>query len=66
MAIEIRLLHKADRRDEFRCGDPDLDSFFHRFAGQNQFRYHIGVTYVAVDDATICGYNGSIGKHRSR
>lgn len=56
MAIEIRPLRKTDRREDFRCGDPDLDIFFQRFAGQNQFRYHIGVTYVAADDATIYGY----------
>lgn len=56
MAIEIRPLRKSDRREDFRCGDPDLDNFFQRFAGQNQFRYHIGVTYVAIDGVTILGF----------
>lgn len=31
----------------------DLDRFFARYAGQNQFRHHIGTTYVAVDDAGV-------------
>lgn len=56
MSIQIRPLRKADHRTDFRSGDPDLDVFFHRFAGQNQFRHHIGVTYVATDDQTILGY----------
>lgn len=56
MTIQIRPLRKTDRREGFGCGDPDLDIFFQRYAGQNQFRYHIGVTYVAADDATIYGY----------
>jgi predicted N-acetyltransferase YhbS len=36
----------------------ELDRFFREFAGQNQFRHHIGATYVAIDDATnrIVGY----------
>lgn len=27
-----------------------------RFAGQNQFRHHIGTTYVAVEDGRILGF----------
>lgn len=56
MMIQIRPLRKTDHRQSFRCGDPDLDLFFHRYAGQNQFRHHIGVTYVATDDERIYGY----------
>lgn len=56
MALQIRPLRKSDRREEFRCGQPDLDLFFHRYAGQNQFRHHISVTYVAADGETIIGY----------
>lgn len=39
----VRRLSKADDRSKFRCGDPDLDRFFHRYAGQNQFRHHIAI-----------------------
>lgn len=53
----IRALQPDDDRDQFRCGDVDLDRFFAKYAGQNQFRHHIGVTYVAEDDAgRIVGY----------
>jgi GNAT superfamily N-acetyltransferase len=54
--IEIRALREGDDRTAFRSGDPDLDRFFHQFAGQNQFRHHLGVTYVAVDDARVLGF----------
>jgi Zn-dependent oligopeptidase len=46
--LQVRRLLKADDRSQFHCGDPDLDRFFHRYAGQNQFRHHIGTTFVAV------------------
>jgi GNAT superfamily N-acetyltransferase len=49
VTIEIRLLEQADDRKAFRSGDPDLDSFFQKYAWQNQFRHHIGNTYVAVE-----------------
>lgn len=54
--IEIRRLRASDDRTGFCAGDPDLDRFFLRYAGQNQFRHHIGTTYVAVDDGTIKGF----------
>lgn len=54
--IEIRVLGEDDDRGGFRSGDDDLDRFFHRFAGQNQFRHHLGVTYVAVEEGRILGY----------
>jgi GNAT superfamily N-acetyltransferase len=53
--VVIRALTPRDDRSKFRSGDIDLDRFFQRFAGQNQFRHHIGVTYVAVDGVTILG-----------
>jgi GNAT superfamily N-acetyltransferase len=56
MALEVRRLRPTDDRSDFRCGNIDLDRFFQRFAGQNQFRHHIGSTYVAVDDAVIRGF----------
>ncbi len=54
--MEIRLLLPTDVRTEFRSGDPDLDRFFARFAGQNQFRLHVGTTYVAVEAGRVLGY----------
>lgn len=54
--MEIRALRDGDDRSAFRSGDLDLDRFFHNFAGQNQFRHHLGVTYVAVDDRRLLGF----------
>lgn len=54
--MEIRRLLRDDDRTGFRSGDPDLDRFFHSFAGQNQFRHHVGVTYVAVEQGDVLGY----------
>jgi len=50
VAITVRRLEPEDDRTNFRSGNVDLDRFFARYAGQNQFRHHIGTTYVAVDD----------------
>jgi GNAT superfamily N-acetyltransferase len=54
--IEIRALRETDNRSSFRSGDSDLDRFFHQFAGQNQFRHHLGVTYVAVEGTEVLGF----------
>ncbi len=54
--IEIRRLSPSDDRSGFHSGNPDLDRFFKRFAGQNQFRHHIGVSYVATGSGRILGY----------
>jgi predicted N-acetyltransferase YhbS len=54
--MEIRPRRETDDRTAFRSGDPDLDRFFAKYAGQNQFRHHLGVTHVAVDDKRIIGY----------
>jgi predicted N-acetyltransferase YhbS len=54
--IEIRALREDDDRTAFSSGDADLDRFFRQFAGQNQFRHHIGVTYVAVEGRTVLGF----------
>jgi GNAT superfamily N-acetyltransferase len=57
VAVTIRRLLPDDDRDAFRSGNADLDRFLSRYAGQNQFRHHIGTTYVAVDAAgAILGY----------
>ncbi len=56
MEYRIRTLRKNDNRREFESGQTDLDLFFKRFAGQNQFRHHIGVTYIATNEESIFGY----------
>lgn len=54
--MEIRALRPDDDRSGFSCGDSDLDRFFVRYAGQNQFRHQIGTTYVAAEGAAIAGF----------
>lgn len=54
--MKIRPLRPEDDRTAFMSGDADLDRFFRKFAGQNQFRLHIGTTYVAVADGEILGF----------
>jgi GNAT superfamily N-acetyltransferase len=54
--MEIRALREDDDRSRFRSGDADLDRFFQRFAGQNQFKHYVGVTYVAVEEESILGF----------
>jgi predicted N-acetyltransferase YhbS len=56
MAMEVRSLRTTDDRSSFRSGHLDLDLFFGRYAGQNQFKHYIGTTYVAVDDGVIVGF----------
>ena len=52
-AFHVRRLEPADDRSSFRSGNVDLDRFFVRYAGQNQFRHHIGTTYVAVSPTGV-------------
>lgn len=54
--MEVRALREHDDRSSFRSGDPDVDRFFQLFAGQNQFRHHLGVTYVAADNGHVLGF----------
>lgn len=54
--IELRPLGRDDDRSGFSCGQPDLDRFFAHYAGQNQFKLHLAVTYVAVVEARIAGF----------
>lgn len=54
--MEIRALRDTDDRSLFRSDDPEIDRFFSLFAGQNQFRHHLGVSYVAIDDNRILGF----------
>jgi GNAT superfamily N-acetyltransferase len=61
--IEIRTLRADDNRASFRSGNADLDRFFQQFAGQSQFRHHLGVTYVAVDGQNILGFTTVAAAH---
>jgi len=54
--MEIRLLLPGDDRSAFRSGDDALDRFFRQYAGQNQFRHRVGVTYVALVEERIVGF----------
>ncbi|HTY19908.1 MAG TPA: GNAT family N-acetyltransferase [Myxococcota bacterium] len=61
--MEIRALLPTDDRTVFSSGDEALDRFFHRYAGQNQFRHHLGVTYVAVDAGRVLGFATVAPRH---
>jgi GNAT superfamily N-acetyltransferase len=54
--VEIRLLRPDDDRSVFSCGQPDLDRFFHHYAGQNQFKLHLAITYVAAVEGRLLGF----------
>lgn len=54
--IEIRALTKDDDRSDFSCGEAALDRFFEHYAGQNQFKLHLAVSYVAVVQARVVGF----------
>ena len=54
--MEIRLLRPGDDRTHFCSGDVSLDQFFKVYAGQNQFKHYLGVTYVAVQEGQVLGY----------
>lgn len=54
--MEIRALRERDDRTSFSSGDADLDRFFAKYAGQNQFKHHLGMTYIAVEAGTVWGF----------
>jgi GNAT superfamily N-acetyltransferase len=56
MAIAVRKLRPDDDRSTFDSVDPDLDRFFKRFAGQNQFKHYVGTTYVAEEAGLLVGF----------
>lgn len=61
--MEIRALRASDDRSVFRSGDEALDRFFRLYAGQNQLRHYIGVTYVAAEADRILGYATVAPRH---
>ncbi len=54
--IEIRPLRPDDDRSTFSCGQSDLDRFFQHYAGQNQFKLHLAVTFISVSGGRILGF----------
>jgi GNAT superfamily N-acetyltransferase len=56
MRLAVRLLDARDDRSSFRSGDPDLDRFFQKYAGRNLFKFHVGITYVAVEQHVVLGF----------
>lgn len=55
--MRVRRLEPEDDRSEFSCGNVELERFFRQYAGQNQFRHHLGTTYVAIEeDGRIAGF----------
>lgn len=54
--VTVRCLEPGDDRTGLISGHPELDHFFQRFAGQNQFRHHLGVTYIALVANKIVGF----------
>ena len=54
--VEIRPLARDDDRSGFSCGQRDLDRFFGHYAGQNQFKLHLAVNYVALVGGRIVGF----------
>ena len=54
--LRVRQLTPADDRSRFTSGDEALDRYFRLYAGQNQFRHHLGLTYVAIEAEQIVGF----------
>jgi len=56
VVLEIRPLTRDDDRTSLSCGHAELDRFFEHYAGQNQFKLHLAVTYVALAEQRIAGF----------
>ena len=57
VTLHVRRLEPTDDRSGFHCGNVDLDRYFRQYSGQNQFRHHIGTTYIAIgDDGVVAGF----------
>ena len=54
--LELRPLRPDDDRSTLDCGQPEMNRFFHHYAGQNQFRLHLARTWVAAFDGVIIGF----------
>lgn len=56
LEVRVRRLEPRDDRSGFRSGNINLDRFFQQHAGQNQFRHHIGTSYVAAHGDQLAGF----------
>lgn len=54
--MEIRRLEASDRLVTFSCGNASLDAWVRQHALQNMTRLFVGVTYVCVANADLCGF----------
>lgn len=54
--MEFRSLRREDDRSLFCCGSTEIDKFFRLYAGQNQFKHQIGVTYVLEHGGKIAAF----------
>jgi predicted N-acetyltransferase YhbS len=54
--MEIRPLKPTDDVAGFACGEPDLDRFLKKYAALNQYRDHIGTTYVVVEGDEVFAF----------
>ena len=56
MTAEIGAIERTADRQAFHSGDEALDLYFHKYAGQNPFRHHVGVTYLAKAGGRVLGF----------
>jgi len=54
--VSVRRLTSQDNRLDFKSGNLELDYYFQRFAGQNQFRHYLGTSYVAMLKKQVTGF----------
>lgn len=54
--MEFRALRREDDRSKFCCGSEEIDRFFRNFAGQNQFKHQIGVSYVLAEGDRVAAF----------
>lgn len=47
--MRARSLLPQDDRSSFESGDAAIDRYFREYAGQNQWRHHVGVTYCLFE-----------------
>ena len=61
--LQVRILRRDDNRQAFQSGNIELDRFFQLYASQNQFRHHIGTTYIAEMEKQIAGFVTASAAH---
>lgn len=69
MPLLICRLEHSHLVEQFDCGDSALNDYIRRYAWQNQVRYQVGVTHVAVDETQqdlVIGYHTLASSRISR